>query len=86
MYIHPNALFFFQNTPGLPNIIGSGMSRVLQNGSGACYTSSGGGGLQYGLIALNSIAFNASMYNEIYGNSETVQPPAIRVYVWIRES
>ncbi len=26
--------------------------------------------------------FNAQGYNAIYGNSNTVQPPAYKVYVW----
>ena len=31
------------------------------------------------------VNFKASNSNEIYGSSNTVQPPAVRVYVWIRE-
>lgn len=32
----------------------------------------------------NTITFNANTSNSIYGNSTTVQPPAIKVYAWIR--
>lgn len=32
------------------------------------------------------IEFSAEWSNAIYGASDTVQPPAVRVYVWIRES
>ena len=31
------------------------------------------------------VTMDASKSNPIYGNSTTVQPPAIKVYVWIRE-
>ena len=33
---------------------------------------------------LNQLSFNASRSNSIYGNSTTVQPPAIKVYAWKR--
>lgn len=33
---------------------------------------------------LNSLDFDASQSNSIYGNSTTVQPPAIKVYMWKR--
>lgn len=35
---------------------------------------------------LNSLGFDASQSNSIYGNSTTVQPPAIKVYMWKRVS
>lgn len=31
-----------------------------------------------------TLILDASKYNNIYGNSETVQPPAIKVYAWVR--
>lgn len=74
---------------GLPNITGyidpysdySGASIGTRNGSGALYSTgsgtimsrreTGGGG--------NGIGFQASRSNSIYGASNTVQPPAIKV-------
>ena len=32
----------------------------------------------------NAVTFNASRSNSIYGNSSTVQPPALFVYFWQR--
>lgn len=34
--------------------------------------------------ATDSIAFDASRSNSIYGNSTTVQPPSFKVYAWIK--
>ena len=38
---------------------------------------------KYGVQQFN---FDASRSNSIYGNSETVQPPAVKVYMWKRIS
>lgn len=37
---------------------------------------------EYG--AFYSLGFDASRDNDIYGNSNTVQPPAVKVYIWKR--
>lgn len=80
---------------GLPNITGSitdgsvyGNYFVPNSNVGALgYTLSkqtnlsGGSGSQ---DQLESITFDASNSNSIYGNSTTVQPPAIKIYAWKR--
>lgn len=76
---------------GLPNITGNAltvsgadttaggaMSKSGAQGKGP--TGTGTGWRQ------SYIYFNASSSNTIYGNSSTVQPPAIRVYMWKRVS
>ncbi len=80
---------------GLPNITGRYNHQCLMNwGSGtengALYTanvsgdssSQNGGGSDGGNS--QTIAFDASKSNSIYGASTTVQPPAYRVNVWRR--
>lgn len=81
---------------GLPNITGSvqpahGKSVWVETvgGSGAFYNYSYAtncGVLSYSSTAggNNSIAFDASRSNSIYGNSTTVQPPSILVFIWHR--
>lgn len=78
---------------GLPNIMGLVEAVITTTGSGALVSSglannntpdyfdydSGGGWGQARLLG-----FDASESNSIYGNSTTVQPPAIRVYMWRR--
>lgn len=74
---------------GLPNIVGSitGVvteSSITENAisstvEGTAYAS--GNGKQF-----RKISFDASEYNDIYGKSTTVQPPAIKVYMWKRTS
>lgn len=61
--------------------------------SGAIYTTSASGTVGYpafGTVLNNSMAnkvnFDASRSNSIYGNSSTVQPPAIKAYIWHRTS
>ena len=75
---------------GLPNITGSfviGGNKDARSASGAFskgetgYRSNYGGandGYDYN--------FNASSLNSIYGNSDTVQPPAYKIYAWKRIS
>ena len=74
---------------GLPNIIGN--ANVAQNGGGSgaiTVNSSGGdkfdraGGGGWGHPG--SIFFNAMACNAIYGSSNTVQPPSIKVRVYTR--
>jgi hypothetical protein len=78
---------------GLPNITGAYNHQCLLNWnggteSGALYTGSGGSSTQNagGSDGGNTqtIAFDASKSNSIYGASNTVQPPAYRVNVWRR--
>lgn len=78
---------------GLPNIMGTVDAVITTLSSGALVSSSlannntpdyfdyesGGGWGQARLLG-----FDASRSNSIYGNSTTVQPPAIRVYMWRR--
>ena len=74
----------------MPNITGQcGLTPRLETIDGAFYTTRP----IYGISNHESsghfrriIAFDASRSSEIYGNSSTVQPPAVRVYVWIREA
>ena len=67
--------------PGLPNITGTiqaGDHNSISDASGAFYfirqTSSQ---LESGSAYLQLVGFDASYSNEIYGNANTVQPPAI---------
>ena len=70
--------------PGLPNITGSFSTASDKNlGTGAFswttnkYATNGGGqGGQWG------INFSAKKSNSIYGNSDTVQPPATQMYLY----
>lgn len=78
---------------GLPNIMGLVEAVITTTHGGALVSASlvnnntfdyfdhdsGGGWGQARLLG-----FDASMSNSIYGNSTTVQPPAIRVYMWRR--
>lgn len=80
---------------GLPNITGK-VGFIQQEGSptvreptGAFSsdgqsTTSYNAGDGYGTSYLDYIKFDASSSSSIYGNSETVQPPAYRVNVWRR--
>lgn len=79
--------------PGLPNITGNtlfGGRNVYDNNSpsGAFYKKSVNGFTGYpgGTENSNSpkLYFDASKSNDIYGNSETVQPPAYVVTFWKR--
>lgn len=76
---------------GLPNITGSVTNVTFRGGvsvTGAL-TVSGGGNYGHNDGSNNtrrSLNFDASKSNVIYGNSETVQPPAVKVYMWKRIS
>lgn len=75
---------------GLPNITGSfGANGHMYNNHYA--TGAFSAGVTSGWSSNNGAAsdggrydFNASLSNGIYGNSNTVQPPAIKVYMWKR--
>lgn len=77
---------------GLPNITGSfdTMGKwydeslaidgaFYQNNSSRSVGFNGGSGND-----LRKVSFNANRSNSIYGNSNTVQPPAVKVYLWRR--
>ncbi len=79
--------------PGLPNIFGQFGSGCLMNWQesqtmGSLYrgyqtsTPQNAGGTDGGTNS--TISFDATRSNSIYGNSNTVQPPAYRVVVWRR--
>jgi hypothetical protein len=76
---------------GLPNItgsIGGGYNYVFNNGTGA-FISRGFGNTNNVNIngsgnVNNGMDFNASRSSSIYGNSNTVQPPAYVVNIWRR--
>lgn len=81
---------------GLPNINGDIVARgnsgneVFASASGAM--SVGGTSASWGIgtsngisgTAYGTVTFNASLSNPIYGNSNTVQPPAYLVNIWER--
>ena len=80
---------------GLPNITGTatweksgyGDSSVESSGALSVTTSSGGFSESGGSAGPNrkaEIVLDAKESNTIYGNSDTVQPPAIKVFAWER--
>ncbi len=79
---------------GLPNITGEfsamtyGEGYFVNGASGAFYAGSNyqykGGSTAYWSSNSRGPKFDASRSNSIYGNSTTVQPPAILVYIWHR--
>lgn len=73
---------------GLPNITGEIRSETWFSTLSGVFTSNGisqgdGGQLRSGNTP-DSLRFDASLSNSIYGNSNTVQPPAYRVNIWRR--
>lgn len=76
---------------GLPNIQGTFRAAGYENSDGfsGAFSKTTHSNLTLGTSGgsrLQAITFDASDSNRIYGNSETVQPPAIRVYAWQRVS
>lgn len=75
---------------GLPNITGQISCiqdvNVTTQGQFAYYSPTGGsgGGIDTANGTSGNINFDASRVSSIYGNSNTVQPPAYRVNVWRR--
>ena len=72
---------------GLPNITGDVCSETNRGGTsclGAFYSDSSTRGAHDGQTTKPLIKFDASKSNSIYGNSNTVQPPAYIVNVWRR--
>lgn len=74
-------------SPGLPNIYGT-FDGNTDDGSaaktGAFYAPGWGFNGSNGSTGGGYIVFDASRYNSIYGNSTTVQPPAIKCFIWQR--
>lgn len=71
---------------GLPNITGTAYGPSGTHADGA-FTVNPVVGLDGGNssnIREGNLSFNASLSNSIYGNSNTVQPPAYRVNIWRR--
>jgi hypothetical protein len=68
---------------GLPNITGN--IWVGEDGTGwpdeARDTTQAGNDVSY---VRKTKIFNASEYNELYGKSDTVQPPAVRLYLYLQ--
>ena len=80
--------------PGLPNITGQ-MNSIMSYTNGVAPAHSGSFSVTReesastssgGKTSRNTINFNASLSNAIYGRSSTVQPPAYRVNIWRRAS
>jgi len=80
---------------GLPNITGSwsgnrvGTSLDVSGFDGALYNIGTAGSDRLGAAMKSGtqgihFGFDASRSNSIYGNSSTVQPPAIKIYLWKR--
>ena len=70
---------------GLPNITGTFCGGDSDYRSGAFVSSVGNGSkVGSGSAQFRTFTFDASASNSIYGNSDTVQPPAIKVNIWQR--
>ena len=71
---------------GLPNITGATSFKASTgNPTGALYQiSTGGVSTQTQGTSTERVGFDASRSNSIYGNSDTVQPPAYVVNIWRR--
>ena len=69
------------------SVVGNGANMgIVSSGAFATLASGnlGGFGGGNGYSRANCISFSASNSNSIYGNSATVQPPAFKIYAWIR--
>ena len=78
---------------GLPNVTGSVTKGLFDNAAGSGVfgvTKSSqmfsGPSSNYSNFYTRDFTFDASRSNSIYGNSNTVQPPAYYVYIWRRAS
>ena len=89
-FLQPNSNVGIQTDAGLPNITGTTICFFGQGAwggfSGALYANSGylapaAGSGNVGGVAMT---FDASQSNNIYGNSNTVQPPSQTVHVCIK--
>ena len=74
-------------SPGLPNITGAAGVAIYGLGMwGAFWPEGCEGNIKGGGGCDPYARMDASRCSPIYGRSDTVQPPAIRVYCWIREA
>lgn len=72
---------------GLPNITGSFIGGTWQEESrGAFYDDVNNTRAANGMDNRYRVGFDASRSSTIYGNSDTVQPPAYKIYAWKRIS
>lgn len=82
---------------GLPNITGAVSPNFLASAFSSATATYGSGALRgsvsqttnkyaysSGIYYGGKLSFDASLSNSIYGNSTTVQPPALLVYIWQR--
>lgn len=72
---------------GLPNVAGAvGHEAIVNNPTGPFFYTGGIGGRNYnnGPYTSGYVSFDASRSSSIYGNSNTVQPPSIKVRVYTR--
>lgn len=77
---------------GLPNITGYmnrfyGEMATMEDATGGAFYPSNGYSKTYSVnweYGKRAVAFDASRSNAIYGKSDTVQPPALAVYIWQR--
>ena len=79
----------YQHEAGLPNIIGSIGDKkygyLYLTNEGALYsTPIGAGAPAHPNTSGHKLQFDASRYNSIYGNSDTVQPPALTTLYCIK--
>lgn len=72
--VNTNTSSVFRGADGCFSVSGSGARAVVNNVSVATYADN------------RTLTFRASKSNRIYGNSDTVQPPARIVNVWKRIS
>ena len=68
----------------MPNIIGNSGDRALNGASGSFYTENGTIGNYNGTTSGGVSKFDASRSNAIYGNSTTVQPSSVEMYIVIK--
>lgn len=71
---------------GLPNITGDSSLKIGSYTPSGCFVTSHSSNVySYGSsMSGNKVVFNASSSNSIYGNSTTVQPPALCVNICIK--
>ena len=77
-------------SPGLPNLDGKfGGANYSWSTDGVLFSADSLTNAARNYVAFsdgaysNAVRFNASSYNSIYGNSNTVQPPAVKQYIYI---
>ena len=63
--------------PGLPNILGQGGSVIANTVGGCFYYGSTRPSVGQGNFGIKDLNMDASRSSSVYGNSLTVQPPAL---------